>query len=138
MKKMRLTNGIITIIVGIFFSCICMKLLMKSKSIIPLPFFLVGFFIILFGIMEIWQYLNEEKTQEEGLKIANLETILKWKRVAAKSYIYFFLTLWFGFLIFIDFIAIKHRHNGGMEMVYFSLLFWLAGIIILISTIKKK
>lgn len=50
-----------------------------------------------------------------------------------------FAIFWFGILIMADYQILTHpEENGGMGTFYFTLIFWLVGIILLVSNFRKK
>ena len=60
---------------------------------------------------------------------------------ASVSYIMLsgFAVFWFGVLIIADYQILTHpEENGGMGTFYFTLIFWLAGIVLLVNNIRKK
>ncbi len=130
MKHVNLFSGIISIIIGVVFSSILFS--MKSdKCYILIPFILGGFTFIINGIALIIKdrSLNFKNSNIDPIKNALIAT--KLSNISFKIYIYSFLTLWFGFLIVFDFLAIKKLNKQNLILLIFSLLFWAIGFWIL-------
>ena len=76
--------------------------------------------------------LNMDKVKKSEKNFEKVENIVNY------IYIFCFLLFLFGFLIVFDTVAIKSWSDGGNSMFFSTLIFWAAGIYILINNIKKS
>lgn len=116
-------QNVIKAISGAIFIAIMTWLEIKAADnvtrIILIPFFIAGMGVFLQGVLPLVFYKNQKIVANMGKKI----------------YLFGFLLYWFGFLIVWDISAIRNNEIG---MFLFSLIFWGAGIWILVSNFKKK
>lgn len=148
-----LFSSIGTIIVGLVFSGFCFFLFIKGADtfsrVVIIPFLICGIAVLIKGLSLLFQGINmmkAVKNVEDG-NFSNAVKIEKTHKKLIKAdnftnnlYIFGFgfLIFCFGFLIVSDYLAIKDWSNGGSSMFFFSFIFWIAGIFILVKTFKKK
>lgn len=143
-------NSLSQIIGGVIFSGFCLWIFIKGADIITkcviIPFLLCGISILFNGLIVLFKGLNilkEQKRIEEGIfsnkdKFENTDKMLnKLESFTKKLYLMGFFIFWFGFLIVFDYVAIKAWTNDGKFLFYFSIIFWIAGIVVLVKNIKK-
>lgn len=122
-EPIHIFQSVIEAISGAIFIAIMTWLEIKAADnvtrIIMIPFFIAGMGVFLQGVLPLVFYKNQKIVANMGKKI----------------YLFGFLLYWFGFLIVWDISAIRNNEIG---MFLFSLIFWGAGIWILVSNFKKK
>lgn len=108
------------IIVSIIIVAILGKVLFSSQDIttkiVVLPFLFCG---LSFFLKHIFLVLNK----------------VDWAVKMSKVFTIAFLTYWFGFLIYWDYVSIV---NGDCMSVLFSLIFWLAGGFVIYRRFIRK
>ena len=115
--------------------------------VVIIPFLICGIAVLIKGLSLLFQGINmmkAVKNVEDG-NFSNAVEIKKTHKKIIKAdnftnnlYIFGFLIFWFGFLIVFEYLAIKDWSNGGSPMFFFSFIFWIAGIFILVKNFKKK
>ncbi len=142
-------GGVRTIFVGAVFSGISSLLVFKSSDsitrIVGIPFLICGVAVLIYGILLIIKGINTNKNTNDYVdgkldmnKVEKSEKDLEKAGTIVNSiYIFGFLLFWFGFLIVFDISSIKTWEDGGNQMFFFSIIFWLVGIYILINKVKK-
>lgn len=146
-----LFSSIGTIIGGLVFSGFCFFVFIKGADtftrVVIIPFLICGITVLIKGLSLLFQGINmmkAVKNVEDGNFSNAIEIEKTHKKLiraddfAHKLYIFSFLIFWFGFLILFDYLAIKDWSNGGSSMFFFSFIFWIAGIFILVKNFKKK
>ena len=146
---MEISSGIGATIGGAIFSGFSSMLVFRGADnitkIIGIPFFICGLAALFYGIILIIKgiytkknnndyvngKLNKDKVEKSEKNFEKIENFVN------HIYVFGFLLFWFGFLIVFDSIAIKSWSDGGNLMFFFSLIFWLAGIYILIKNRKN-
>ncbi len=147
--KAEVISGIGTAIGGIYSSVSSMKVFKgedKITKIVGITFFVIGIAILIYGISMIIKGINAKKNNNDYVNgKLNMDKVEKNEKDFEKvgniiNYIviFCFLLLWFVFLIVFDTFAIKSWSDGGNSMFFFSLIFWVAGILLLINNIKKS
>ncbi len=143
-------SGIGTTIGGAIFSGVSSMFVFKGANnitkIVGIPFLICGIAVLIYGISMIVKGINTKKNTNDYVngnldmdKVEKSEkNFEKVGNVVNYIYIFGFLLFWFGFLIVFDTIAIKSWSDGGSSMFFFSLVFWIVGIYVLISNIKKN
>lgn len=139
MKHYSLLNGIIYSFIGLFLTYTTFNLLIKSTNIkiIIVPFFIIGIIITLTGIIYILKDLIINSKRTDFDKIGSITLLQKLEQKSSYLYFITFLIFWFIMIILCDISAIKNWNNGGKTIFIISLLFWLVGIILLITIIKN-
>lgn len=134
-----------TIFCGILSMCIY-KGADTITKVACIPFLICGIAILIYGISmvikgikdkkKIDDYVNgkldKDKAEKSEKNFKKLEVIINY------IYLFGFLLFYFGFIIIFDVFAIKFWSNGGNQMFFFSIFFWILGIYILIVNIKKN
>jgi len=146
----EIAKGIETTIVGTIFCVILSMLIFHSADNITrisiIPFLICGLSIFIRGILMIIKGIHLKKRTDDFVngnlvdmdKVAKKEKVFSIMEVIANNiYVFGFLLFWFGFLIIFDTIAIQSWSNGGNRMFFGSLIFWAAGIFVLITKTKK-
>jgi len=142
-------NGIINTIKGIILSVVSSMFVFRGTNnitkIVGIPFLICGIVVLIYGISIIVRgiikgknandYVNGNLDMEKVEKSEN--NFRKIGSFVNYIYIFGFLLFWFGFLIVFDTVAIKSWSDGGSLMFFFSLIFWVVGIHMLLKTIKK-
>lgn len=144
-------SGIWITIVGAIFSVASSMFVFKGvdniTKIAGIPFLICGIAAVLIdGIPMIIKGINTKKNTNDYVngklnmdKVKKSEkNFKKVRNIVNYIYIFCFLLFWFGFLIVFDTVAIKSWSDGGNSMFFSSLIFWAAGIYILINNIKKS
>lgn len=145
-KTSSIVAPITQIIGGFIFVSVCATISILGGDgfaiIAIIPFFICGLSILFGGVISLIQNIinfnaanNYNGTEQNEIINNNLN-----KLQAINSYIYpiCFLIFWFGFLIFLDYQAIKDINNGGLTTLLFSLIFWATGISIVYKLFKNK
>ncbi len=145
-KASSIVATITQIIGGFIFVSVCAIIFIlggdEFTRIAIIPFFICGLSILFGGVISLIQNIisfnadNNYNALEKNEIINNNLNKLQ----AINSYVYpiGFLTFWFGFLIFVDYQAVKDINNGGLTTLLFSLIFWAAGIYVAYKLFKKK
>lgn len=139
-------RGAQTLFGGAIFSSVTFWIFIKGADtftkVAILPFLICGVAVLINGISVLIQGLNMKKTinniesgaiYDESKVEETHKKMEKISRFSDNLYLYGFLTFWFGFLIVFDYLAIKDWSNGGSSMFFLSLIFWAAGIFMLIK-----
>lgn len=113
-KFIKIINIIKAIIINIILGIIYMNLQNPIAKIFFTPFVLCAILMFFMSI---------------ATKNSKLEVLY------SKFYEIIFLVYWFGFLIFFDFLSFKQNE---LSVIYFSLIFWLAGFYIVYKDFFKK
>ena len=117
------------------------------EKIIAIPFGICSLAVILKAISIIFNGINliiyvYKLKKQDFSNIEKIEDnrnkINKTNNIAAHIYLIGFLTFWFGILIISDYFSIRSWNDGGSRIFYFSLLFWIVGIFIIILYIKQR
>lgn len=146
-----LFSSIGTIVGGLIFSVFCFFVFIKGADtftrVVIIPFLICGIAVLIKGLSLLFQGINmmkAVKNVEDG-NFSNAVEIEKTHKKLIKVnnftnnlYIFGFLIFWFGFLIVFEYFAIKDWSNGGSSMFFFSFIFWIAGIFILVKNFRKK
>ncbi|MBQ9833592.1 MAG: hypothetical protein IJO33_00130 [Bacilli bacterium] len=146
-----LFSSIGTIIGGLVFSGFCFLVFIKGADtftrVVIIPFLICGIAVLIKGLSLLFQGINMMKAVKDvedgnfsnAVEIEKThKKLIKADNFTNKLYIFGFLIFWFGFLIVFDYSAIKDWSNGGSSMFFFSFIFWIAGIFILVKNFKKK
>ncbi len=142
-------RGIVTTIKGTIFSIISSMIVFKGANtvtkIFGIPFLICGIAVLIYGIsMIIIGIIANRNTSDVNGKLdmnkveKNEKNFLKMKILSHNIYMFGFLLFWFGFLIVFDVVAIKSWSDGGNQLFFLSIIFWIAGIYLLINNIKKN
>ncbi len=146
----KLYNAIAIIIVGTIFSGVSSIFVFRGSDnfirIVGIPFLICGIAVLIYGILIAIKYINIKKNTNDYIngkldvnKVEKSEqNFEKMKIIVNNIYTFGFLLFWFGFLIVWDISAIKSWSDGGNQMFFFSIIFWIAGIYLLIDNIKDK
>jgi len=146
-----LFNSIGIIIGGLVFSGFCFLIFIKGADTITrmaiIPFLICGIAVLIGGLSLLFRGINmmkAVKNVEDGdfSNVFEIEKthkkLIRVDKFTNNFYIFGFLIFWFGFLIVFDYFAIKNWSNGGSSIFFFSFIFWIAGIFILVKNFKKK
>ena len=143
-------GGIVITIGGAIFCGVLSKFLFKGADIITkivgIPFQICGIAILIYGISMIKKGINTKKNTNDHvngkLDIGKVEEsekgFEKISNFVNNIYIFGFLLFWFGFLIVLDTQVIKIWSKGGNQIFFISLIFWAAGIYILLTKFRKN
>lgn len=137
-------SSIRNIIGGFIVSWFCLFMFVKGadtfSKVVIIPFLICGLAVLITGFSHLFKGINMMKTaksKEYGDFTKADETenkqeqIVKVEKIGVKLYVAGFALFWFGFLIVFDYFAIKSWNDGGTVLFFFSLIFWIAGIIFL-------
>lgn len=143
-------SGIWITIVGAIFSVGSSMSVFKGvdniTKIAGIPFLICGIAALISGISMIIKGINTKKNTNDYVNgKLNMDKVKKSEKNFEKvenivNYIYIFCFLFlflFGLIVF-DTVAIKSWSDGGNSMFFSTLIFWAAGIYILINNIKKS
>ncbi len=144
-KISSICRPIFQIIGGLIFTFICFFIFILGTDIFSKfaisPFLICGIAITIKGIVilnhnivnfnEIKNYNIQNKDQKANKDLS------KFNLISSHLYGIGFLIFWFGFLIFFDYLAMKQINSGGIQLILFSLIFWLAGIYVAFKEFKK-
>ncbi len=116
------------------------------SKIVLLPFLICGIIIFISSITYLIGGIKNIRNVKETVggevdieKIREDENRMnKGQNILSKMYMSVFMVFWFGFLIVFDVNAIKSWSNGGNQLFYFSLMFWIVGIFSFIQAFRKK
>lgn len=146
----KVMGAIITIVVGIIF-CYNMFIPLFQESnnfanIILIPFLICGIIILICGIFIIIKGISTKKNIDAYVKgNLNIDKVEKNEKnfekvgfILNNIYVFVFLLFWFGYLIVADISALKTWSDGGNQMFFFTKIFWIVGINILIHKLKNK
>ncbi|MDD2376985.1 MAG: hypothetical protein PHD15_06220 [Clostridia bacterium] len=75
-----------------------------------------------------------EKTDTEKTENENIDNNKIFKNLGMKIYLIGFSLFWFGFLIIFDYTAIQQKN---VELLLFSLIFWIAGLFVVKKIFKN-
>ena len=128
-----LLSSLVAIAFGIAWTWITLSFV--SYDLFPLyGFTVVGIGVILYGIC----YLLTSIDMITGNNKFE-STLEKLTPLLPKIMLLGFFTFWFGILIIADYqILTNLDSNGGMPTFFFTLIFWVAGIIGLVAGLRKK
>ncbi len=110
----KIINIIKAIIINIILGVIYVNLQNSIAKIFFTPFVLCAILMLFMSI---------------SVKNSKLEALY------SKIYKIIFLFYWFGFLLFFDYLGLKQNE---LSMVYFSLIFWLAGVYMIYKEFFQK
>lgn len=147
----NLFNSIGTIIGGLIFSGFCFFVFIKGADtltkVVIIPFLICGIAVLIKGLSLLFHGINMMKSVK-NVEVGNFSNTVEIEKTHQKLikvdnftnnlYIFGFSTFWFGFLIVFDYLAIKDWSNGGSSMFFFSFIFWIVGIFILVKNFKKN
>ncbi len=116
------------------------------SKIVLLPFLICGIIIFISSITYLIGGIKNIRTLKETVgeevdinKIReDEEKTYRSQNILSKMYVGVFMIFWFGFLIVFDVNAIKSWSNGGNQLFYFSLIFWIVGIFSFIQAFRKR
>ena len=143
-------SGIGTTIGGSIFCFVSSMFVFKGADsitkIVGIPFLICGMAVLIYGISMIIKGINTKKNTDDYVngkldmnKVEKSEkNFEKIGTIANNIYIFGFLLFWFGILIVFDTVAIKSWSDGGNQMFFFSIIFWIVGIYVLINNVKKN
>lgn len=144
-KISSICRPIFQIIGGLIFTFVLFLIFILGTDIFTklaiVPFLICGIAIIIKGIVTLNQNIinysgtNNCNTQSRN-QIVNKD-LTKFNSITSHLYTIGFLIFWFGFLIFFDYLAIKQINSGGIQLILFSLIFWVAGIYVVFKEFKK-
>lgn len=148
---LNIISGIFSILPGIALVIFCIFLMTKGagniEKILTIPFGFCALAVIIKGLSLFFQGINliiylykikKEDYQELKLIEKNSTKLIKTNNLSNKIYVIGFLTFWFGFLIFFDYLSIKNWNENGRQLFFFSLVFWIAGIYVIFKNFKKN
>ena len=132
---MNMMRSFVTLVVGIGLTLFWGFILIKVQGvgkIAFLPFFIAILSFLVQAIvdfkMDIPSYDTEEKIRRKALLAEKI------KKIVGKIYIFAFLSFWFGILLVGTMIALK---DGEMSILVATIPFWIAGIAVLIKTLRN-
>ena len=131
-----------TLIASLIFTGICVEIFIKAANSITriaiIPIFisaislLIKDIVTLIKVLKIRKRVNDSNISTDDV-FNTYEKLNILEKNFSKLYIVGFLLFWFGFLIVVDYFAIK---QGQMSILVFSLIFWGVGIYIAIKNFK--
>jgi len=138
----QIFSGIMAIIVGAMLSSFFIFCIIKGADTITkvtaIPFLICTVSAFIYGTIMIVKCICEkENVSSKKPKTNKNKVINKLENFALNLYNFGFFIFWFGFLIFYDILAIKSWTDGGNQLFFFSLFFWLVGIIMIKGEFKK-
>ena len=123
--------GIIIILFAIRFIWFCGNVYINGADFITkisiIPFTICGLGVLLKGVTDLAHGLNIRKIGNDVYDLDEVKPDFykKLNKICSKIFVIGFLLFWFGFLIFIDYLAIQ---RGEKEILAFSIIFWVVGI----------
>ena len=142
-RLMIIFNSITNTIMGLIISLFCTSIITNTSDnftkVIIIPFLICGDAILIKGIVTLFQGFKMLKSRKNiRNEIEDIEQkITKINHITTKLYTIGFSIFWFVFLIVFDYLAIKEWQNDGSTLFFFSFIFWIAGIFIVVKNFKK-
>lgn len=132
---MNMMRSFVTLVVVIGLTLFLGFILIKVQGvgkIAFLPFFIAILSFLVQAIVDFKMTIPTYDTEEEIRRKALLAE--KIKKIAGKIYIFAFLSFWFGILLVGTMIALR---DGEMSILVATIPFWIAGIAVLIKTLRN-
>lgn len=132
---MNMIRSLTTLVAILVLTFIILFALIKMQGIgklAVLPFFIAILTFLVQAIVDFKMAIPSYDTEEEIQRKYLLAD--KIKKIAGKIYIFAFLSFWFGILLVGTMIALR---DGEMSILVATLPFWIAGIGVLIKTIRS-
>ncbi len=140
-------KGLAMSLFGIPILLACTYALFKEKEIMLFPFSLLGLSMTIIGLTQVVSTIIKIKTMHDIKKgkikdneqiRQKIELINKFEHYNDNIHTGSLYAVWFIFLICFDIMSIYLWKNGGYILFYFSLIFWISGIITLLKRVKSK
>ncbi|MDD6224343.1 MAG: hypothetical protein PUB18_05010 [bacterium] len=143
-------SGIVITLVGVIFSGVASMFVFKgadsATKMVGIPFLIYSMAILINSISMIMKGININRNTNDYVngkldidKVEKSEKNFKrMQNIVKNIHIFAFLLFWFGILIVFDMNAIKSWSDGGNQKFFFSIIFWITGIYILINHFKKN